>query len=59
LKYADMYGPSIPTMLGVKGAQPISADGKLMLLIEAQGIVCNSIGFSDRRRWNNLVWPGT
>jgi len=54
---ADIYGPSIPTMLGVKGAQPISADGKLMLPIEAHGIVCNSIGFLVAEE-EAMIWRG-
>lgn len=54
---ADIYGPSIPTMLGVKGAQPLSADGKLMLPIEAHGIVCNSIGFLVNDE-DAMIWRG-
>lgn len=54
---ADIYGPSIPTMLGVKGAQPLSADGKLMLPIEAHGIVCNSIGFLVAEE-DAMIWRG-
>lgn len=42
---ADIYGPSIPTMLGVKGAKPMSRDGQLMLPVEANGLALNSIGF--------------
>ena len=40
---ADVYGPSIPTMLGVD-AQPQFEDGKL-LPIEAHGLKLMSIGF--------------
>lgn len=54
---ADIYGPSIPTMLGVKGAQPATADGKLMLPIEAHGIVCNSIGFLVAEE-DAMIWRG-
>ena len=54
---ADMYGPSIPTMLGVKGASPSSADGKLMLPIEGCGIVCNSIGFLVKEE-DAMIWRG-
>lgn len=54
---ADIYGPSIPTMLGVKGAQPSSADGKLMLPIKAHGIVCNSIGFLVAEE-DAMIWRG-
>ncbi|MGB5444869.1 MAG: iron-sulfur cluster carrier protein ApbC [Psychromonas sp.] len=54
---ADIYGPSIPTMLGVKNAKPVSADGKLMLPIEAHGIVCNSIGFLVAEE-DAMIWRG-
>lgn len=54
---ADIYGPSIPTMLGVKDAQPLSADGKLMLPIKAHGIVCNSIGFLVNDE-DAMIWRG-
>lgn len=42
---ADIYGPSIPTMLGLKGAKPSSIDGKLITPLEANGLSAMSIGF--------------
>ena len=42
---ADIYGPSIPLMLGCARQRPGSPDGKLMQPIAAYGIACNSIGF--------------
>lgn len=54
---ADVYGPSIPTMLGQKEAQPASADGKLMLPIEAHGLFCNSIGFLVKEE-DAMIWRG-
>ncbi|MGO4999850.1 iron-sulfur cluster carrier protein ApbC [Oceanisphaera sp. W20_SRM_FM3] len=42
---ADVYGPSIPMMLGVMGAKPASEDGKTMAPIAAHGLLANSIGF--------------
>ncbi|MGJ8693874.1 MAG: iron-sulfur cluster carrier protein ApbC [Thalassotalea sp.] len=42
---ADIYGPSIPTMLGVKDAKPMSRDGQLMMPVQANGLALNSIGF--------------
>ena len=42
---ADIYGPSIPQMLGVGGQQPHSPDGKHIEAIKAQGIALMSIGF--------------
>ena len=54
---ADIYGPSIPTLLGVKNVKPSSSDGKLMLPIEAHGIVCNSIGFLVKDE-DAMIWRG-
>ncbi len=42
---ADIYGPSIPLMLGLKGAKPSSVDGKLMTPLNAHGLHAMSIGF--------------
>lgn len=42
---ADIYGPSVPIMLGNKGASPASEDGKIMQPIEVHGVVANSIGY--------------
>src|SRR5690606_30481715 len=40
---ADVYGPSIPTMLGLSG-KPESPDGKSILPMRAHGIEAMSIG---------------
>ena len=40
---ADIYGPSIPTMLGLSG-RPDSPDGKAILPMRAHGIEAMSIG---------------
>jgi ATP-binding protein involved in chromosome partitioning len=42
---ADVYGPSIPTMLGVVDAKPTSSDGKVMDPIVVEGLQAMSIGF--------------
>ena len=42
---ADIYGPSIPTMLGRKGAKPTSTDGKFMTPLEVNGLAAMSLGF--------------
>lgn len=42
---ADIYGPSLPTMLGVVDEKPTSTDGKLMQPIHVKGIDVMSIGF--------------
>ena len=41
---ADIYGPSLPTMMGIHG-RPSSPDGKTIIPMEAHGITCMSIGF--------------
>ncbi len=41
---ADVYGPSLPRMLGVN-KRPISEDGKMMEPIRHHGLQCMSIGF--------------
>ncbi|WP_394174576.1 iron-sulfur cluster carrier protein ApbC [Thalassotalea litorea] len=42
---ADIYGPSIPTMLGIGDQKPGSEDGKRMLPLHGQGLSAMSIGF--------------
>jgi len=43
---ADIYGPSQPTMLGVKaGTRPTVRDGKFMEPVVAHGIETNSMGY--------------
>lgn len=42
---ADIYGPSIPTMLGLEGQRVSSADGKMMQPMQAHGLYVQSIGF--------------
>jgi len=41
---ADIYGPSVPLMLGISG-KPESLDGKTMQPLQAHGLKANSIGF--------------
>ncbi|MDN3652234.1 iron-sulfur cluster carrier protein ApbC [Thalassotalea ponticola] len=54
---ADIYGPSIPTMLGIEGARPVSLDGKSMQPIFVNGLTAMSIGFlvSDK---DATIWRG-
>ncbi|NBI43511.1 iron-sulfur cluster carrier protein ApbC [[Haemophilus] felis] len=42
---ADIYGPSIPHMLGVANQRPTSPDNKHMIPVEAHQLFANSIGF--------------
>jgi len=54
---ADIYGPSIPTMLALKNAKPTSTDGKLMTALSAQGLAAMSIGFLVAQN-DATVWRG-
>lgn len=54
---ADIYGPSIPLMLGVTGFKPVSPDGKMMTAAEAHGITAQSIGFMLGQE-EAAVWRG-
>jgi ATP-binding protein involved in chromosome partitioning len=42
---ADMYGPSVPIMLGLKGGKPSVNDKRRIIPLQAHGISCISIGF--------------
>ena len=53
---ADIYGPSIPTMLGVTG-QPMS-DGKQIQPLERFGVKLMSIGFLLEDARSAVVWRG-
>ena len=52
---ADIYGPSIPTMLGYEGAAPISYDGQTFEAFEFQNIKSMSIGTLIDRN-TPLIW---
>ncbi len=54
---ADIYGPSIPIMLGVRHAKPHSEDGKHIKPIEAYGLKLISIGFFVEPE-QAMVWRG-
>lgn len=54
---ADMYGPSIPTMLGVMG-RPTSLDGKRFTPLERFGVKLMSIGFLLDDARSAVVWRG-
>ncbi|GAA6185894.1 MULTISPECIES: iron-sulfur cluster carrier protein ApbC [Alteromonadaceae] len=54
---ADIYGPSVPIMLGNPEQRPQSEDNKHMIPINCNGVVANSIGYlvpSD----DATVWRG-
>jgi ATP-binding protein involved in chromosome partitioning len=54
---ADMYGPSLPTMLGIEG-QPTSKDGKRIEPLQRFGIKLMSIGFLLEDPKQAVVWRG-
>lgn len=54
---ADIYGPSIPQMLGVGGQQPHSPDGKHIEALKGHGIALMSIGFLVDAD-SPMVWRG-
>ena len=54
---ADIYGPSLPTMLGFENIAPISYDGKTFEPFERQGLKAMSIG-SMVGRDTPLIWRG-
>ena len=47
---ADIYGPSLPTLLGLEGKPSVAADGAKLIPMEKYGLKVMSIGF--------LVEPG-
>ncbi|MBL4614963.1 MAG: Mrp/NBP35 family ATP-binding protein, partial [Magnetovibrio sp.] len=53
---ADIYGPSVPRMLGIKG-EPNSSDGKLLDPMEGHGIKCMSMGFLVEEE-TPVIWRG-
>ncbi len=54
---ADIYGPSIPTMLGVSG-RPVSTDGKTIEPLERFGVKLMSIGFLLEDARSAIIWRG-
>jgi ATP-binding protein involved in chromosome partitioning len=54
---ADIYGPSIPTMLGAEDQRPTSPDGTHMAPIMKFGLATNSIGYLVTDD-NAMVWRG-
>jgi ATP-binding protein involved in chromosome partitioning len=53
---ADIYGPSLPTMLGIEG-RPESPDDKSMNPMTGHGLQASSIGFLIEAD-NPMVWRG-
>lgn len=54
---ADIYGPSLPTMMGIKG-EPVSRDGKSVEPMQGHGLQVMSIGFMIQGEDVPMVWRG-
>lgn len=54
---ADIYGPSIPIMLGTQNERPESPDNKIMHPIMAHGLASNSIGYLVQND-HASIWRG-
>ena len=54
---ADIYGPSMPRMLGISGRPSASPDGKILRPMENYGIKCMSIGFLVPED-TPMIWRG-
>ncbi len=54
---ADIYGPSIPTMMGVNG-HPVSEDGKTIQPLARFNVKMMSIGFLLESDTQAVVWRG-
>lgn len=54
---ADIYGPSVPTLLGYEGQPPVSYDGQTMEAFSVQGIKSMSIGTLVDKD-TPLIWRG-
>lgn len=52
----DLYGPSVPTLLGVEGMKPLVVDGKIQP-IDSNGIQVMSAGFFIEEG-QGLIWRG-
>ncbi|PWI35016.1 iron-sulfur cluster carrier protein ApbC [Vibrio albus] len=54
---ADIYGPSVPTMLSTEDESPDVKDGKYMVPVEMYGIHTNSIGYLVDKS-EAAIWRG-
>jgi ATP-binding protein involved in chromosome partitioning len=54
---ADIYGPSQPTMLGIKG-KPVSKDGQSIEPMQGHGLQAMSIGFMIDGEETPMIWRG-
>ncbi len=54
---ADVYGPSVPTMLGIAQEKPTSADGKHLDPVVGRGLKTMSIGYLVEPE-QAMIWRG-
>jgi ATP-binding protein involved in chromosome partitioning len=54
---ADIYGPSMPRMLGIAGRRPASRDGKVLQPLENYGLRAMSMGFLVPED-TPMIWRG-
>ncbi|WP_435101599.1 iron-sulfur cluster carrier protein ApbC [Arhodomonas sp. AD133] len=54
---ADIYGPSLPRMMGIEGQRPQSPDNKSILPLTAHGVAVMSIGVLVKQE-EAMVWRG-
>jgi len=54
---ADVYGPSQPRMMGVRG-RPSSPDGKIIVPLSGHGVTLMSLGLMMERDDEAVVWRG-
>lgn len=53
---ADVYGPSLPTMMRING-RPIADDNRQILPLESYGVKCMSVGFLVAEN-EPIIWRG-
>ncbi len=54
---ADIYGPSLPRLLGMKDAKPHQLEGKILAPMERYGLKAMSIGFLVEEE-TPMIWRG-
>ncbi|MAF68430.1 MAG: sodium:proton antiporter [Micavibrio sp.] len=54
---ADIYGPSVPTLMGLQGQKPDTNDEKKLIPLEAHGLKVISIGFLVDQD-TPMIWRG-
>ncbi len=55
---ADIYGPSIPTMMGITGQRPDRDENNKIIPITAHGVKCMSMGLFTDPAAGAVVWRG-